>query len=133
MELKDKIRSLRKAQGLTLEDVAKIVGVGKSTVRKWETGYIENMRRDKIAKLAEALHTTPAYLMGWEDEQKSEPQAPALVNDDPELTELLDGDLLPGIDILLAVGFLYESHKCFPVGRIAQNEVFICVVIVIRD
>ena len=90
MELKDKIRSLRKAQGLTLEDVAKIVGVGKSTVRKWETGYIENMRRDKIAKLAEALHTTPAYLMGWEDEQKSESQAPALVNDDPELTELLE-------------------------------------------
>lgn len=67
MELKDKISSRRKYLGLTLEDVAKVVGVGKSTVRKWETGYIENMRRDKIAKLADALHTTPAYLMGWED------------------------------------------------------------------
>ena len=32
---------------------------------------IANMRRDKIAKLAEALHTTPGYLMGWEDESES--------------------------------------------------------------
>ena len=68
MDLKDKIRERRLELNLTLEDVARVVGVGKSTVRKWETGYIENMRRDKIAKLAEALHTTPAYLMGWEDD-----------------------------------------------------------------
>lgn len=43
------------------------MGVGKSTVRKWENGDIANMRRDKIAKLAIALHTTPAYLLGWEE------------------------------------------------------------------
>lgn len=67
MEMKDKIKTLREQQGLTLEEVGNIVGVGKSTVRKWETGAIANMRRDKITKIAEALHTTPAYLMGWED------------------------------------------------------------------
>ena len=65
-----KIQELRKSKNMTLEDVGKIVGVGKSTVRKWETGMIENMRRDKIAALARALDTTPAYLMGWEEEQK---------------------------------------------------------------
>lgn len=77
MELKDKIKIRRHELGMTLEDVARVVGVGKSTVRKWETGYIENMRRDKIAKLAEALHTTPAYLMGWEEsaEKPEEPKA----------------------------------------------------------
>ena len=62
-----KIKELRKDRGLTLEQVADIVGVGKSTVRKWETGMIANMRRDKIADLAKALKTTPAYLMGWEE------------------------------------------------------------------
>ena len=66
-DLSQKIRDLRAEHNLTLEQVAQQVGVGKSTVRKWETGLIENMRRDKIAKLAEALHTTPAYLMGWTD------------------------------------------------------------------
>ncbi len=66
-ELSKKIYDLRKKHNLTLEQVAKIVGVGKSTVRKWETGMIQNMRRDKIALLAKALHTSPAYLMGWND------------------------------------------------------------------
>lgn len=65
--MSEKIHRLRKQHNLTLEEVANIVGVGKSTVRKWETGMIANMRRDKIALLAKALHTTPAYLMGWEE------------------------------------------------------------------
>lgn len=88
MELKDKIRNRRLALGLTLEEVGEMVGVGKSTVRKWETGDIANMRRDKIAKLAEALKVTPAYLMDWDDEEK-ESQPEDLVNGDPELTEIL--------------------------------------------
>lgn len=62
-----KIKKLRQAQHMTLEEVGNIVGVGKSTVRKWETGEIANMRRDKIVLLARALGTTPAYLMEWED------------------------------------------------------------------
>lgn len=66
-EFASRMRALRKALGLTLEQVGNVVGVGKSTVRKWETGEIANLRRDKIAKLAEALRTTPGYLMGWEE------------------------------------------------------------------
>lgn len=68
-----RIRELRAKHNLTLEQVAQQVGVGRSTVRKWETGMIENMRRDKIAKLAAALHTTPDYLMGWTDEPEFVP------------------------------------------------------------
>ncbi len=68
MEMYEKIAMLRKQNNLTLEEVGQAVGVGKSTVRKWETGDIKNMRRDKIAKLAQALHTTPEYLMGWNHE-----------------------------------------------------------------
>ena len=72
----DKIRQLRLERGLTLEQVAKIVGVGKSTVRKWETGMIENMRRDKIAKLAFALGTTPEFLIGWDELDGKKEAAP---------------------------------------------------------
>lgn len=67
-DMAQKIKELRIANDMTLEQVADIVGVGKSTVRKWETGMIANMRRDKIGALAKALQTTPAYLMGWEEE-----------------------------------------------------------------
>ena len=73
MDIGEKIHDLRKKHGLTLEEVGNTVGVGKSTVRKWEHGDIANMKRDKIAKLATALHTTPAYLMGWEKEARTEP------------------------------------------------------------
>ena len=87
-----KIKELRQAKGLTLEQVANVVGVGKSTVRKWETGMIANMKRDKIADLAKALGTTPAYLMGWnEDNIKEEnisPEEPALSEGEKMLLEI---------------------------------------------
>lgn len=62
----DRIKRLRSENNMTLEELGNRVGVGKSTVRKWENGIIANMRQDKIAKLAVALGVTPAYLMGWE-------------------------------------------------------------------
>ncbi|MCO4346647.1 LexA family protein [Staphylococcus agnetis] len=67
--MKPDIKSRRKELNLTLEQVGDLVGVGKSTVRKWETGDIENMKRDKIVKLAKALRVSPSYIMGIEDEQ----------------------------------------------------------------
>lgn len=82
-----KIKELRMSQGMTLEEVAKIVGVGKSTVRKWETGMIANMKRDKIALLAKALSTTPAYLMGW-FEKETAPKAETLTDGEKQLLEL---------------------------------------------
>lgn len=67
MELGEKIKYHRERLGMTLEELGNKVGVGKSTVRKWETGMIANMRRDKIDKIATALEVSPAYLMGWTD------------------------------------------------------------------
>ena len=61
-----RIKKLRNQRQMTLEQVGAIVGVGKSTVRKWETGMISNIKGDKIALLAKALGTTPEYLMGWD-------------------------------------------------------------------
>jgi len=54
-EIGKKMFERRKELGLTLEEVAQAVGVGKSTVRKWENGMIKNMGRDKIAALAAVL------------------------------------------------------------------------------
>lgn len=64
MDLGKRIKERREHKGLTLEEVGEYVGVTKSTVRKWETGDIENMKRDKIAKLAEVLSVSPLYVMG---------------------------------------------------------------------
>ena len=53
------IKKRREEIGLTLEDVAKFVGVSKSTAHKWESGFIKNMRRDKVIKLSEILQVSP--------------------------------------------------------------------------
>lgn len=53
------IHSIRKELGLTLDDIAKFVGVTKSTVKKWESGNIKNMKRDKIMLLAKVLNVPP--------------------------------------------------------------------------
>lgn len=64
-----KMKMLRERKEMTLEEVGDMVGVGKSTVRKWETGAIANMGRDKIALVAHALDVSPSYLMGWDEEE----------------------------------------------------------------
>lgn len=53
------IKNRRLELGLTLEEIGEAVGVGKSTVRKWEQGMIENMKRDKIAALSKVLQVSP--------------------------------------------------------------------------
>lgn len=68
MDMGQKIKAIREAKGMTLEELGNKVGVGKSTVRKWENGIIANMKRDKIAKVAAALDCSPSYLMGWESD-----------------------------------------------------------------
>lgn len=57
----------RKELGLTLEEVGNYVGVSKSTVKKWETGFIDNMKRDKIALLAKILKISPLSILGIDE------------------------------------------------------------------
>jgi len=66
-EIGKKLYERRKALGLTLEEVGDAVGVGKSTVRKWEKGMIKNMGRDKIAALASILQINPVELVPAKD------------------------------------------------------------------
>lgn len=66
--MENRLKSRRVELGLTLEEVGDIVGVGKSTVRKWENGIIENMKRDKIVLLARALKVSPLFVMEAEED-----------------------------------------------------------------
>lgn len=59
----DRIHTLRKEKGLTLEYIGKMTGVAKSTVRKWESGDIASIRSVNLQKLADALGTTIEYLL----------------------------------------------------------------------
>lgn len=67
MELKDKLKERRIELDLTLDDIAREVGVSGATVSRWESGDIANMKRDRIMSYAKALKLSPGIIMGWED------------------------------------------------------------------
>ncbi len=58
----------RKELGISAEIVAERAGLSAATIYRYESGDIKNMGLDKVELLAKALHCSPVYLMGWEDE-----------------------------------------------------------------
>ena len=111
MDVGERIKSRRKQLGLSAEQVAAAVGVSPATVYRYESNEIMNMRIDKLEPIAKALHTTPAFLMGWDDNPSTsnsetldiEPPYLRLAREAQAL-ELDDED----IDAIIA---LYSKHK----------------------
>lgn len=68
MALSAEIKKRRKELGLTLAELAKLVGVSEATVQRWESGNIKTLRYGRIEILASALQTTPMALQGWNAE-----------------------------------------------------------------
>lgn len=70
----ENILLMRKRLGWTQEELAKRMGYkSKSTINKIELG-INDIPQSKIVQFADVLGTTPAHLMGWNDEaQKNSP------------------------------------------------------------
>ncbi len=67
-----RIKELRTKNGYTMEKLGELVGVTKSTVAKWENGYVDNMRQDKVARLAELFKVSPAYILGYDEPTEEE-------------------------------------------------------------
>ncbi|WP_418401769.1 LexA family protein [Anaerotignum lactatifermentans] len=68
MDMSERIKSRRLYLGLTQEELGLKLGLQKSAIAKYENGRVENIKRSVIAKMAEVLECSPAYLMGWSDE-----------------------------------------------------------------
>lgn len=71
MDVGDRIKNRRKQLGLSAEQIAAELGVSPATVYRYESNEIMNMRIDKLEPIAKALHTSPAYLMGWSEESST--------------------------------------------------------------
>lgn len=111
MEINKLISDRRKELGLTLEEVGKIVGVSKSTVKKWEDGFISNMKRDKIALLSKALKLNPVVLITGEDNINNEQNNNLLLSEHEKqliLAYRSRPDMQNAVDTLLNVPSLIE-------------------------
>lgn len=74
--IKERRAKLRMSQ----QDLANALGVNRSTVSRYESGYIEKLPIDTLIPLARVLQTTPEYLMGWTDESAPPPFEDRLVS-----------------------------------------------------
>lgn len=69
-----RIKQRREQLGLSQDELAKKLGYSsRSTINKIEK-EINDITQSKIVAFADALETTPAFLMGWEDEEGIEKQ-----------------------------------------------------------
>lgn len=70
----NRIKQCRLAAGLTVDQVAKKLNKNRTTVYRYENNNIQDLPISVLEPLARILHTTPAFLLGWDDDKL--PQAP---------------------------------------------------------
>ncbi len=78
MNIAEKIKKCRKSNGLTQLELAQAIGVSPMTVRRWEWSE-RNPDISIMPKLAEALNTSVAYLMGLDESEKMKAQKQELL------------------------------------------------------
>lgn len=71
MTIGDRIKDRRKYLKMSADELAQRLGKDRSTIYRYEKGDIENLPLDILEPIAEALGTTPQYLMGWEKVEKN--------------------------------------------------------------
>lgn len=74
----DRFREVIANKDITQTELSKITGITQSSISDWLNGkYLP--KQDKIDILAKALDVSPAYLMGWEDDDIDLSKIPGLI------------------------------------------------------
>lgn len=74
----NRIRKRREELGLSQDELGKRIGYkSRSSINKIELGH-RNLTQSKIKAIADALETTPSYIMGWDE---NNPQLDALIEE----------------------------------------------------
>lgn len=68
MKISDRLKEQRKIKGLTQTAIAKVVGVSKVAVSRWELGYSQP-KGDKLNKLCNLLDCSPKWLLSGNKEE----------------------------------------------------------------
>ena len=111
-----RMKARRKELGLSAETVAEKLDISPATVYRYEKGDIDKIPGDILQPLASILHTTPAYLMGWEDAPAPSPAIPSGFIPVPEMEKVpLVGSIACGQPILAEENV--EEMVDAPAGR----------------
>lgn len=111
-----RMKARRKELGLSAETVAEKLDISPATVYRYEKGDIDKIPGDILQPLASILHTTPAYLMGWEEAPAAGPAIPSGFIPVPEMEKVpLVGAIACGQPILAEENV--EEMVDAPAGR----------------
>lgn len=72
MTIGDRIRVKREETGLSQEELAKLTDTTKQAIYKYEKGIVVNIPLSRLEKLGKVLNCTPAYIMGWTEDETRE-------------------------------------------------------------
>lgn len=65
----DRINTLIDRSGKTYIELEKRTGITKSSLQRYATGATTKIPLDVIEKLAAEFNVSPAYLLGWENDE----------------------------------------------------------------
>lgn len=79
----ERIKELRLQNGMTMEELAKKLGLQKAAIYKYENGLVVNLKRSVIEKLSQIFNVSPSYIMCLEDSPLKSPTIPTAPNISP--------------------------------------------------
>ena len=68
MTIGEKIHDLRVRNGMTMEDLAREIGVQRSAVNKYEKGIVINLKRSTISSLCRVFGVPSSYFLDDDDQ-----------------------------------------------------------------
>lgn len=92
LNIGERIKKRRLELGYSVDDIAKYIGKNRATIYRYESSEIEDLPTSVLEPLAKALHTTPAYLMGWESQTKHNLKSINFNNAGAKVTEELTSE-----------------------------------------
>lgn len=112
-DLIERIKERRLKLEMSYQDLSDATGISKSTLQRYETGYIKKVPINQIEILAKALHTTPSYLMGWDNTVTEAPFVPLTPRDERQIAADLEKMLadLDSKNAMAAMGGTVEDDE----------------------
>ena len=112
-DLIERIKERRLKLEMSYQDLSDATGISKSTLQRYETGYIKKVPINQIEILAKALHTTPSYLMGWDNTVTEAPSVPLTPRDERQIAVDLEKMLadLDNKNSMAAMGGTVEDDE----------------------
>lgn len=115
-----RLKQLREDRALKQQELAKILGVRREVVAKWETG-LQDIKTDYTLKIAQFFNVSSDYLLGLSDVSTYD-------------TSMISASNCTGLSekAINAIKSLTEEDKA-KINRLFENEKFLKLVTILSD